>query len=135
MESMYINHFAVAVSAVSSLILGAIWYSPILFSKVWQKEAGVSEEQLKSSNPIKVMGITLILAFIMSYNLAFFLSDAKTDWQWGLTAGFLAGFGWAALSITIMALFEFKSFKYILINGGYITLWFSLIGFILGIWR
>lgn len=135
MESMYINHFAVAVSAVSSLILGAIWYSPILFSKVWQKEAGVSEEQLKSSNPIKVMGITLILAFIMSYNLAFFLSDAKTDWQWGLTAGFLAGFGWAALSITIMALFEFKSFKYILINGGYITLWFTLIGFILGIWR
>jgi len=135
MESMYINHLAVAVSAVSSLILGAIWYSPILFTKAWQKEAGVSEEQLKSSNPLKTFGITLILAFIMSYNLAFFLGDAKTDWQWGLTAGFLAGFGWAALSIAIMALFEFKSFKYILINGGYITLWFTLIGFILGIWR
>jgi membrane-associated HD superfamily phosphohydrolase len=135
MEDMYINHLAVAVSAASSLALGGLWYSPLLFSKAWQKEAGLTEEQLKKSNPVKTMGITLVLAFVMSYNLAFFLGDAKTDWQWGLTAGFLAGFGWAALSIAVMALFEMRSFRYILINGGYISLWFSLIGFILGVWR
>ena len=135
MENMYINHLAVAVSAFSSLALGGLWYSPLLFAKAWQKEAGLSDEQIKKSNPVKIMGITLVLSFLMSYNLAFFLGDAKTDWQWGLTAGFLAGFGWAALSITVMALFELRSFKYILINGGYISLWFSLIGFILGVWR
>jgi len=135
MEDIYINHLAVAVCAISSLILGGIWYSPMLFSKAWQKESGVTDEQAGKANMVKTFGLTLILAYLMSYNLAFFLGDSKTDWQWGLTAGFLAGFGWAALSLAIIALFEFRSFKYILINGGYITIWFSLIGFILGIWR
>jgi len=84
---------------------------------------------------VKTYGLTLVLALIMSYNLAFFLGDSETDWQWGLTAGFLAGFGWAALSLAVIGLFELRSFKYMLINGGYITVWYSLIGFILGIWR
>jgi hypothetical protein len=54
---------------------------------------------------------------------------------WGTTAGFLAGFGFSALIFSIVALFEQRSWKYILINGGYITIYFTLIGFILGIWR
>jgi membrane-associated HD superfamily phosphohydrolase len=135
MESLYINHLAVAVCALSSLVVGGIWYSPLLFSKTWQKEAGLSNEQIAKSNKILIFGITLLLGFVMSYNLAFFLGDSKTDWQWGLTAGFLAGFGWAALSLAVISLFELRSLKYILINGGYLTVWFSLIGFILGIWR
>jgi len=135
MEDMYINHLAVAVCAISSLVVGGIWYSPVLFSKVWQKEAGITDEQISKANMAKTFGLTLILAFLMSYNLAFFLGDSKTDWQWGLTAGFLAGFGWATLSMAVIALFEMRSFKYILINGGFITIWFSLIGLILGAWR
>jgi membrane-associated HD superfamily phosphohydrolase len=135
MENMYINHLAVAVCAISSLVVGGIWYSPLLFTKAWKKEAGITPEQLSKQKVLKTFGVTLILAYIMSYNLAFFLGDSKTDWQWGLTAGFLAGFGWAALSLAVISLFEFRSFKYMLINGGYLTLWFTLIGFILGIWR
>jgi hypothetical protein len=135
MEHIYINHLAVAICAVSSLIIGGIWYSPLMFYKSWYKESGLSETNPGKPNMIKTMGITLILAFAMSYNLAFFLGDSKTDWQWGLTAGFLAGFGWAALSFVVIALFEFRSFKYMLINGGYITVWFTLIGYLLGVWR
>jgi hypothetical protein len=135
MENMYINHLAVALCAISSLVIGGIWYSPLLFSKAWQKESGLSDDQLKKANRIKIFCITLLLAFLMSYNLAFFLGDAKTDWQWGLTAGFLAGFGWASFSLAVISLFELRSLRYILINGGYITIWFSLIGFILGTWR
>jgi hypothetical protein len=54
---------------------------------------------------------------------------------WGTTAGFLTGFGFSALIFAIVALFEMRSLKYILINGGYITVYFTLIGFILGAWR
>jgi len=84
---------------------------------------------------MKLYGIGFLLAYIMSYNLAFFLGDANTDWQWGLTAGLLAGFGWAAAIFTSIALFELKSWKYIFINGTYIVIYFTVIGFILGIWR
>lgn len=135
MENMIINHWAVLVCAVFNLLLGAIWYSPVLFYNAWKKENNLTDDDIKKSNPIKTHGISFLLAYVMSYNLAFFLGDAKTDWQWGLTAGFLTGFGWAAAIFAAIALFEQKSWKYIFINGGYITIYFTVIGFILGIWR
>ncbi|MCB9237428.1 MAG: DUF1761 domain-containing protein [Flammeovirgaceae bacterium] len=52
-----------------------------------------------------------------------------------MTAGFLTGFGWAAAIFTAIALFEQKSWKYIMINSGYIIVYFTVIGFILGLWR
>ena len=70
----------------------------------------------------------------MAVNLAMFLNDAKTNAAWGVTAGFLAGSGGVALSIAIVALFERLSWKYILINGGYMTLAFTLMGLIIGGW-
>ena len=135
MEQFYINHWAVLVCALANLALGAIWYSPLLFYKAWLKENNFTAEDIKKGNPVRTYGITLILSVIISYNLAFFLGDNKTDLAWGTMAGFLAGFGFSALIFTIVSLFELRSWKYILINGGYITVYFTLIGFILGIWR
>jgi len=135
MEQFYINHWAVLTCAVVNLLLGAIWYSPMLFYKAWMKENNFTEEDIQKVNPAKTYGITLIISLFISYNLAFFLGNDKTDMVWGTTAGFLAGFGFSALIFTVVALFEQRSWKYILINGGYITLYFTLIGFILGTWR
>ncbi len=135
MENFYINHLAVFVCAVLNLALGALWYSPILFYKAWLRESKLTEEQSAKMNPLKTYGLTFLLALVISYNLAFFLGDAQTDAAWGAQAGFLAGFGFAALIFAIIALFEQRSWKYMLINGGYITFYFTLIGFILGLWR
>ena len=132
---MIINHWAVLACAVFNMILGAIWYSPALFYKAWKEENKLTDEQLKNANPAKMYAGGFLLAYLMSYNLAFFLGDSATDWQWGTTSGFLAGFGWAAAIFTTIALFEQKSWKYIFINCGYIVIYFTVIGFILGIWR
>lgn len=135
MGNIYINHLAVLVCALLSLVIGALWYSPLLFFKAWQKQTGLSDEQLPKASPVKTYALTLVLAWIISYNLAFFLGGSGTNWQWGLTAGLLAGVGWAATMFVIISLFEQRSFKYMLINCGYITIYFGLIGFVLGIWR
>ena len=135
MEQLYINHIAVFVCAIANLALGALWYSPALFYKAWLKETGLNAEQLEKANPAKTYGLAFILALVISYNLAFFLGDAQTSAVWGATAGFLAGFGFSTLIFAIIALFEQKSWKYIFINGGFITIYFTLIGFILGVWR
>ena len=135
MEKLYINHLAVFVCALLSLAIGALWYSPLLFFKAWQKETGLSDEQLAKANPLKTYSLTLVLSWIISYNLAFFLGDSKTNWRWGLVAGLLAGVGWASTMFVIISLFEQRSFKYMLINCGYITVYFALIGLVLGIWR
>ncbi|MBK8503876.1 MAG: DUF1761 domain-containing protein [Saprospiraceae bacterium] len=135
MENMIINHWAVLTSAAFNLVLGAIWYSPLLFFKSWKRENNLTDEDLKKVNAPVVYGTTFLLSLLMSYNLAFFLGDDKTDTTWGITAGFLAGFGWAAAIFAVIALFEQKSWRYILINGGYIVVYFTTIGFILGAWR
>jgi hypothetical protein len=135
MGKLYINHLAVFVCALLSLVIGGLWYSPVLFFKAWQRETGLSDEQVAKANPLKTYSLTLLLAWIISYNLAAFLGDSQTNWRWGLAAGLLAGVGWADTMFVIISLFEQRSFKYILINCGYITIYFAMIGFVLGIWR
>ena len=135
MGKLYINHLAVFVCALLSLAVGALWYSPVLFFKAWQKENGLSDEQVARANPLKTYSKTLVLAWIISYNLAFFLGDSKTNWRWGVIAGLLAGVGWADTTFVIISIFEQRSLRYILINCGYITIYFAMIGFVLGIWR
>src|SRR5690606_28356845 len=117
MENFYINHFAVFVSAVMSLVIGAVWYSPVLFARSWQSAAGITDEQMAAANPLKIFGITFLLALVMSYNLAFFLGGPDTTWEWGLAAGLLTGVGWVAAMFTVVSLFEHRSLKYIAINA------------------
>ena len=127
-----INHWAVLVCAVFNMLLGAAWYSPFVLPEYLKQENITDGRGHSESQPMKMYGIGFLLVYLMSYNLAFFLGDAGTDWQWGTMAGFLAGFGWAAGHFTSIALFEQKSWRYILINGGYIIIYFTVIGFILG---
>ncbi|HLA94407.1 MAG TPA: DUF1761 domain-containing protein [Pyrinomonadaceae bacterium] len=135
MENFYINHIAVFVCAVLSLVIGALWWSPLLFAKVWQRENGLSDQQLAQFNPAKIFGLTFLLAWIMSYNLAFFLGAPGTTWHWGVIAGLLTGVGWVVPMFIVIALFEQRSWKYMAINCGYIAIYFSVTGFVLGIWR
>jgi len=135
MENIFINHLAVVVCALTSLVLGGLWYSPILFYKSWLKESGLREEQLKNAKPAVTYSLAFLFSWAISYNMAFFLGQADTTPAWGAMAGFLAGFGFSTLVFAIIALFEQRSWRYTLINGGYITVYFTLIGFILGLWR
>lgn len=135
MENMYINYWAVLVAAVSSFILGGLWYSPMLFGKAWMKENGFTDKDLKKHSSLRKFGTSLILSLIMALNLAAFLGDSKTDLTWGITAGSLAGIGWVATSIGIIGVFENKSWRYIMINAGYTIITFIAMGAIIGSWR
>jgi len=98
------------------------------------KENGLSPDDLKKGTA-RIFGYSFLWSLVMAFNLAMFLNDSKTDTAWGTTAGFLAGFGWVSMSIFIIGLFERKSLRYMLINAGYMTTSFLLMGLILGAWR
>lgn len=131
----HLNWLAVVAAAVSTFVIGGLWYSKVLFGRAWMSANHFKEEDLAGGNMGKIFGLSLLFALIMSANLAAFLADAKTTVAWGATAGFLAGFGWVALAVATIALFERRSWKYILINGGYMTVSFVIMGLILGAWR
>ena len=128
-----INLLAVLVSAISAFALGGLWYSPLMFEKAWKKANGIGAESLTANG--RVFAIAFLLSLVMALNLAMFLNDPKTTLVWGATAGFLAGFGWVAMGLGIVALFERRSWSYVLINGGYLTLALVLMGVVLGGWR
>ena len=135
MDFSQINYLAVLVAALSTFILGGLWYSPMLFGKVWMRANNFTDADLQSFSKARMFGWSFVFALVMALNLAMFLADPKTDVIWGMTAGALAGLGWVAMAVAIIGLFENRSWKHILINGGYMTVAFTLMGAILGAWR
>jgi len=131
----HINWLAVLAAAISTFVLGGLWYSPALFGRAWMSANHFNEADLAKSNMAIIFGFAFVIAVVMAANLAAFLAEPKTNASWGATAGFLAGFGWVTLGIATISLFERRSLKYVLINGGYMTVSFVVMGLILGAWR
>ena len=127
-----INWIAVIVATLASFALGALWYSSALFGKAWQREAGLTDEQLARGNKARIFGLTLVLAFLAAWNFANFLGP-RPSLALGLGAGASAGLLWVAGSLGINYLFERKSFKLFAINGGFHTLQFAVIGLVLSL--
>jgi hypothetical protein len=122
-----VNWIAIVVAAVASFLLGGLWYSNALFGKAWQRESGVTDEQIKNSNMAKIFGLTFVLCLLAAWMFATFLGP-RPSLALGFGAGFSAGLFWVAASFGINYLFERRSLKLFLINGGYHTLQFTLIG-------
>ena len=130
-----VNWLAVIVAAIAMFGLGAVWYSPVLFVKQWAKAAGVSREGSPGPGFVRIMILAFVLTLVMAANLAVFLAGPNTTLGFAVAASLAAGLGWATLSLWIISLFEQRPFAYVLINGGYITVGFVLMGLILGLWR
>jgi hypothetical protein len=129
-----INWLAVFVAALSTFLIGGVWYSPLLFAKSWMAANGFTEESLKNANMAKIFGGAFALALLMATNLAFFLGKDATL-AFGVGAGVAAGLGWVAAMLSVIALFERRPLAWALINGGYSLVAFAAMGAILGIWR
>jgi Protein of unknown function (DUF1761) len=129
-----LNLWAVLVAAISAFVLGGLWYAPFLFGGAWKRANGFGEKEPPPAGP-KIFVISFVLSVVMALNLAMFLNDPKTNMAWGATAGFLAGFGWVAMGIGIVSLFERRPWSYVLVNGGYLTVALVVMGAILGGWR
>lgn len=129
---MHLNWLAIVAAALSFFLIGGLWYS--IFEKPWMAENKLTKELLQQRKLPLVFGASFFFSIIMSFNLAMFIGP-KADCTYGLMAGFLTGFGWLFFSLAVIALFEKRSVRYVLINGGYITVAYSVMGAILGAWR
>lgn len=130
-----INWLAVIAAALSMFVIGGLWYSPVMFDKAWQRAASLDQADLQRGNPAVIFGLAFVLSLIMAANLAFFISGPGVTLGFAMGAAIAAGLGWAALSVGILTLFERRPLSYFLINGGYLTIGFAVMGLILGLWR
>ena len=135
MDFSTINYFAVLAAAVSTFVLGGLWYSPLLFGKPWMRANNFSDADVQTFSKARMFGWSIVFSLVMAINLAMFLGGPGTNATWGMTAGVLTGLGWVAMAIAIIGVFENKSWAYIAINGGYMTIAFAIMGLIIGAWR
>lgn len=131
---MEINYLAVIMAGLSAFLLGGLWYAPPLFGRIWQRAAGLSDEDLKKGSQVAIFGGALLLSLLAAFVFAMFLGP-KPSLALGLGAGFSAGLCWAAAGCWITYLFERRPLALFLVNGGYLTLMFTLFGLILGLWH
>jgi hypothetical protein len=129
-----INLLAVIVAALSTFVIGGLWYSPLLFYKPWLRANGFAEADVQKGNPAIIFGLAFVFSAIMAANLAAFLAAPDTTLAWGVGAGALTAV-WVVLGIAVVALFERRPWSYIFVNGGYWLVSFVVMGAILGGWR
>lgn len=129
-----LNPWAVVVAALSTFLIGGLWYSPAVFGKPWMRENGFTEEQLKGRSMGKIFGLAFLLALIAAVNLAMFLGPEDRP-EMGAFWGFAAGFGWVATFIGTHYLFEKKSMTLFLLNAGYSVVSLTVMGAILAAWK
>ena len=139
MAEVSINYLAVLVSAIVSMVIGALWYSPILFGKLWMRLSGMSENKLKE---VKAKGMTksyviaFIVTLVMSYVLAHFVDYTEaTTFALGMQTGFWIWLGFFATTMLGMVLWEGKSVKFYLLNIIHYLVVLLVIGGMLAMWR
>jgi len=120
------------IAALSAFALGGLWYSPILFGKTWQKEAGLSDERLANANKARIFGISFVLCLIAAVAFSMVIGPDASFFM-AFHSGVGVGLAWVATSLGINYLFELKSFKLWLINAGYHSLQFTIYGVIFGL--
>jgi hypothetical protein len=137
MEFSHINFLAVIVATVAAFALGMVWYAG-LFGKLWQRELGMTDEQMKGANMAMIFGSTLVLTFVMALGMAMLWHTQDMDgltWMVGMYHGLFIGLMFVATSMGINYLYQRKSMTLWLIDAGYQVCFMAVIGAILGAWH
>jgi hypothetical protein len=120
------------VAALSAFALGGLWYSPVLFGKTWQREAGLSDERIQAANKGMIFGVSFVLCLIAAVAFSMVIGTEPSFFM-ALHSGIGVGLAWVATSFGVNYLFEMKSLKLWLINAGYHTLQFTIYGLVFGL--
>jgi hypothetical protein len=134
-----INYPAVVVAAVLYWMLGALWYSPLLFAQRFIALKGYTPEdiaRIQSEGTAKLVAAALLGSLIASYVLAHFVRFVQARGVAdGLKTGFWVCLGFIFTSNLETVLFEQRPLGLYLINNGYHLAGFLLMGAILASWR
>ena len=141
MHMHHLNLAAILVAAIATMVVGFLWYSPVLFAKAWMREMGYDpndkarvQEMQKSAGPAYICSFfaSIVTAFI----LAMFLHHMNVqDVEYGLLVSAHIWLGFVATVQLTGVLFMKQSMKLFAINTGYQLVCYLVMGAILTVWR
>ena len=136
-----LNWVAILVAAISTMVVGFLWYSPLLFAKPWMREMGYDpndkakiQEMQKNAGP--AYGGSFIASLLSAFTLALILHGLRAeDLHFGIMASFHIWLGFVATVQFTSALFTKQSMKLFAINTGYQLVCYLVMGAILSVWK
>jgi fatty acid desaturase len=135
MVSTGVNYWAILVAGAAYFILGALWYSPVIFGKAWTQAVGKSKEELQKGSSALKMIWAFVGSLVIAYGLARILSwtgsYSLTD---AVVVSLLAAICFLVTVIGISDSMEVRPMKLYLINIFYNIIGFCIMGIIIGVW-
>lgn len=131
-----VNYLAVFLAAVSSMVVGSIWYLPNVFGAKWSKLSKVDLKKM-AANPAKAYGLTFVASLLTAFVLAHisftanhfyqhsFIYDAvmTSVWLW---------LGFTAARILVHDLFENRPGKLTVLNAAHELVTLIVMALVLG---
>jgi hypothetical protein len=145
MHFEYINWVAVLVSAIITMILGMIWYSPQVFGKTW----ACTHMKDTVTGTMGTMGTTktceasagqyvgsFVAAFVAAAVLALFINWTHTiDAAEGAAVGIFAWMGFILTTLFSGFIWGHKTLVGFVVHAGFYLVNFIIIGALLGAWQ
>lgn len=137
--SVEVNYLAVFLAALSSMVVGSIWYAPKVFGNSWAKLAGLTPERLQKGGMMPMVW-AFVLSLLTAYVLAhvIFLSNqffGHSFLQDAVSTAFWVWLGFVATRILTHNLFELRPTKLnaLALGNEFITI--MLMGVVIGLFR
>lgn len=137
MELMFLNYPAILVAAIGTFVLGAIWYSPLLFARAWMKANGISEADLPAmqASAKRAYLVSFLCYLVVATAVAILVNRMNIGTLFGgIKLGLVLWVGFAAAIGLTSNMFSNKPLTAYLIDAGYQLVYLLGMSVLLAVW-
>jgi len=132
-----VNYLAVGVAAIAAFVVGAVWYSPLLFGEAYLKVRGIDPRAVADITPpagelLGELARNLVVAFVLAH---FVVRFGVARWKSALQLGLWVWVGFQAMLLVGAVLHEGMPWVLYAIHAGDALVKTLLMALILGAWR
>lgn len=134
-----VNYWGLLLAAIASMIVGFLWYSPLLFGKVWMRLKGFSLDSLQSEQQRMGLyyGLSFLLTLVMGFVLSHIITFSNNFYgypmiQTGLITAFWVWLGFVMPVQATATIFGEKKWALFAIDTGYQFVSLLIMGLLLG---
>jgi hypothetical protein len=137
-----INGWAVLLAALSSMVVGSLWYMPATFGNTWQKLSGAKPDRskMKGGEMAWMYGSVFLASLVTAYVLAHVTFLANQFFQNSFTSDALQTAFWLWLGFTAARMYVHNTFderrkKLTLLNAAHELVTVLVMALIIGLMK
>lgn len=113
-----LNVLPIFLATIAYMIVGALWYSPLLFGNLWMQELKIDWKKMEGQN--KAMALSVVLGLVLSIGLSIVLSMINiVSIDQAIETAFLL---WLGIMLPVLGtgpIYEKQPIKVFVISAGY----------------